>query len=242
MARYKSYFPVSHELLHDHEVDELCDKFGLGGLRLWLKILSLLDQKENAITMNKYLVRQLSIVAKQREPNTWLTLSWMLARGWLASSKEFQKDLETVISSPKYMEYHRSHSRICNEKVPNELDFSGIGSSLNLNLKESKNKNMVKNKKTSTIDLNGLQASFDKFYESFPKHVAKEEAKRAWKKIAPSPALFAEIMAGVERYKQTDVVRRGEMKYIKQPGSWLNGKRWEDEPSAFGKPKPRLVL
>ena len=79
---------------------------------------------------------------------------------------------------------------------------------------------------------------FMEFYQAYPKHVAKEEAKTAWDKLCLNEELFGQIMAGVERYKKSEVVQRGEVKYIKQPGPWLNSKRWEDEDVPIVKPKP----
>lgn len=119
MARPKSWFPVGHSFLDDPEVDELYSKFGYGGIRLWLKILSLSDQKENYIKVDPYLIKKLSEVARQRLPSTWLTLSWMLAKGWLTASQhlasgqeEVSKDLPNTFvgsfSLPKYAEYHRT--------------------------------------------------------------------------------------------------------------------------------------
>lgn len=72
-------------------------------------------------------------------------------------------------------------------------------------------------------------AAFSQFYQAYPRHVGKEDALEAWTKLAPSPELVAEIMAGVERYAET--VKDADPKFIKHPGRWLNARRWEDEPA-----------
>lgn len=70
---------------------------------------------------------------------------------------------------------------------------------------------------------------FQEFYSAYPRHEAKEEARRAWSKLPLSADLFKAIMDGLGRYKKTESVRSGEIKFIKLPGPWINGKRWEDE-------------
>lgn len=97
-------------------------------------------------------------------------------------------------------------------------------------VKEEVNINTRKRKlsKKSLLDpVNELW--FQEFYASYPRHEAKEEARKAWSKIAMTKELFSVIMDGVDRYKKTEQVQGGDGKFIKLPGSWLNGRRWEDE-------------
>ncbi len=71
--------------------------------------------------------------------------------------------------------------------------------------------------------------AFERFYKAYPLHKARAAAERRWQKICPDAALVAKIMAGVARYhEETKDVER---KHIAHPATWLNGKRWEDEPA-----------
>lgn len=72
-----------------------------------------------------------------------------------------------------------------------------------------------------------ILTAFHEFYQAFPRHVAKQEAERAWRKLNPDAELVKAIMAGVRRYAEE--VKGAEPQYIKHPGPWLNGRRWEDE-------------
>jgi hypothetical protein len=78
----------------------------------------------------------------------------------------------------------------------------------------------------SAIDPEQLEA-FDQFYETYPRHVAREAALQAWRKLNPDSALTLTILVAVERYKSE--VQDREPTYIAHPASWLNGRRWEDE-------------
>lgn len=70
--------------------------------------------------------------------------------------------------------------------------------------------------------------AFTRFYEAFPLHVGRAEAEKAWLTLNPDTALAVTIVAAARRYAEG--VRDTEPKYIKHPGPWLNGRRWEDEP------------
>jgi hypothetical protein len=71
--------------------------------------------------------------------------------------------------------------------------------------------------------------AFERFYQAFPKHVGRHDALKAWLKLKPDDGLIAVIMAAVERYAAE--VRDTTPKFILHPATWLNGRRWEDEPA-----------
>jgi len=126
MARYKRYFPVSHDINGDPEVDELCKRFQLGGLRLWLEILAITDRNQNEIKLNRYAVAKLSQRASQRLASTFGAINWMIRKGWLIPNKELTNDSETVYGAAKYAEYHRT-------KEPNGNENKKIGDKFGTN-------------------------------------------------------------------------------------------------------------
>lgn len=73
---------------------------------------------------------------------------------------------------------------------------------------------------------------FSEFFAAYPRHVARAAAAKAWCSLAPGPDLRGMIMAAVPVYAAA--VRDREPDKIAHPSTWLNGRRWEDEP-----PKPK---
>lgn len=69
---------------------------------------------------------------------------------------------------------------------------------------------------------------FQKFWQAYPKKVAKDQAKKAFKKINPSSELLDEMLNSVEKFKKTDGWKKDGGQYIPYPATWLNNKRWED--------------
>lgn len=74
-------------------------------------------------------------------------------------------------------------------------------------------------------------AAFDRFWEAYPRRQGKEAARKAWAKIRPDDALLAEMLAALERQRASDQWRKDGGQFIPLPATWLNGRRWEDEPT-----------
>lgn len=67
---------------------------------------------------------------------------------------------------------------------------------------------------------------FDAFWDAYPRKVAKADAERAWRNIKPE--LRPTIMQSIKSQQWPAV------EFIAYPASWLNGRRWEDAPTANG--------
>lgn len=72
---------------------------------------------------------------------------------------------------------------------------------------------------------------FANFWEQYPKKVAKPQAQKAWKKINPVGLTLADLMAGLERQKDSPDWLKDGGQFIPHPATWLNARRWEDEPT-----------
>ncbi|KKL62318.1 hypothetical protein LCGC14_2186380, partial [marine sediment metagenome] len=71
---------------------------------------------------------------------------------------------------------------------------------------------------------------FEAFWNAYPRKVGKPAAIRTWKKTwsKPNPVASDGIMAGLERWKQTEQWQNPQ--FIPYPATFLNQRRWEDEP------------
>lgn len=67
------------------------------------------------------------------------------------------------------------------------------------------------------------------FWAAYPKKVAKLDAKKAWDRLAPDAGAVSAIMQGLARLKQSDQWTRDEGRYICNPSTFINQRRWEDE-------------
>jgi hypothetical protein len=74
-----------------------------------------------------------------------------------------------------------------------------------------------------------LQQQFSRFWELYPRKVAKPTALKAFTKVSPSEELFGRIIQAIETQKLSDQWTRDEGKFIPHPATWLNQERWNDE-------------
>lgn len=92
------------------------------------------------------------------------------------------------------------------------------------NTSNKKENNSITRKRAESAIL----SSFDDFWAIYPKKDAKQAAVKAWMKLKPDDDLKQAIIAGVQR----DIDGRwkgAERRYIPNPTTYLNQRRWEDE-------------
>lgn len=73
---------------------------------------------------------------------------------------------------------------------------------------------------------------FDRFWASYPRRQKKQAAWKAWKALAPDATVQAAIVTALGwQRRQPDWQREGG-RFIPHGATYLNGRQWEDEPTA----------
>lgn len=73
-----------------------------------------------------------------------------------------------------------------------------------------------------------LPPGFVRFWAQYAHRVAKPKALAAWRKLGPDDALEAIILQGVATY----FASKPDWQAPAHPSTWLNQRRWEDQPAA----------
>lgn len=76
-------------------------------------------------------------------------------------------------------------------------------------------------------------ADFSAWYQAYPLHKARADAEKAYNAAIRAGSEPAELLAGIDRYRQE---LRATGVNVKYPAGWLRGKCWLDEPA----PPPAL--
>ena len=71
---------------------------------------------------------------------------------------------------------------------------------------------------------------FNEFWLLYPRKVCKRKTEQAWKKLQVENGLFEKIISSLQTQVLSDQWLRDNGQYIPHPTTWLNGRRWEDEP------------
>lgn len=124
-----------------------------------------------------------------------------------------------------------------NQEKPNDNLNKANETEDNLNLK---NKNKIKNKiKEDTLRPPDTDRRFEKFWSVYPRHEGKQDARKAFDKLKVDDALLETMVSAILKQKQSE--QWSEPRYIPHPSTWLNGHRWEDEPTKAVGSKPKLL-
>ena len=80
-----------------------------------------------------------------------------------------------------------------------------------------------------------LDLLFERFWRAYPprggKRRGKAQAQKAWRKLKPDLPTCRRMAAALEEDKNSDEWQRENGRYIPMASTWLNGRRWEDEPA-----------
>jgi hypothetical protein len=107
-----------------------------------------------------------------------------------------------------------------NLKEPNETEINLI----------RKNKNREQDIKVTILkDRKESDLMFQKLWSVYPRHVGKQNAVKAFAKLKPDEALLETMINAILKQKQS--AQWSDPQYIPHPATWLNGHRWEDEPT-----------
>lgn len=70
---------------------------------------------------------------------------------------------------------------------------------------------------------------FKLFWSAYPRHVARQNAVKAFVKLNPDNALLSLILRDLETRKKTEAWQKNAGQFIPHAATYLNGRRWEDE-------------
>ena len=107
----------------------------------------------------------------------------------------------------------------------NEDMFAGI-----IDKREKKKENREKEKeKEDARTVFDAATAFEIFYQAYPNKKNVKTARTRWEKMKVTPELFAAIMEGLERAKNSHEWGKDGGAYIPHPATWLNGEGWKNE-------------
>jgi hypothetical protein len=91
----------------------------------------------------------------------------------------------------------------------------------------------VKNSSPSLTD--EQRARFNRWYATYPRKVKRADAESAWAKINPDDALTDRMVSVVGIWATSKDWTKENGQFVPYPASWLNGRRWEDDPPQAAK-------
>ncbi len=90
---------------------------------------------------------------------------------------------------------------------------------------------------SNTKDKDMAELAFEKFWNAYPKKVAKVAAKKAYLKLAPDSDLEAQILKVISALVKTEGWIKDNGQYIPHASTFLNQRRFEDELALATRPE-----
>ena len=106
---------------------------------------------------------------------------------------------------------------------------------------ESKSESNPNPNPAKADDRAAMKERFDRFWTSYPRKTAKQDAAKAFARLNPDAALLDTMLSALEKQKQSAQWTRDGGQYIPHPATWLNGKRWTDEVTQPRAAPPKAV-
>jgi hypothetical protein len=162
--------------------------------------------------------------ANRCETSKWVWIYKFLK--WNAPENPNQQKAVAKIAAqvPDSCGWKPEFMRVCG-KLGASPDGNGLGR-VSKGSRNQKQKQKQKQDKSA-----GALDGFAEFWSAYPKKQGKAAAEKAWGKLAPDADLQTRILTAVDVAKRSDGWRKDGGQFIPQPATWLNGRRWEDEPT-----------
>jgi hypothetical protein len=223
-----------------------------GYIKVWRKVTENKALRERGKIYSKleawlYLCMQANGTDKEDSMRGELIVSYRyLARAWnWETTKVFrfiacliaEKMLEKVQHLPQHLAQHQSqHLKICNYDIYNPMRNTDRNTNRNTNRNKS---NEGINEGTNEVLIpptpkggNGNGAApeilFDIFWKNYPRHEAKQTALKAFHKIHADRQLVESWQVWIQKAIESDQWQ--DVSKIPFPATWLNQRRWEDDP------------
>ena len=154
-------------------------------------------------------------------------------RGWFIVNKEFYKE-----KGSKYEKKEKTNDRVKRFRLRN-ADVTQCNDLVTQNLRHTDtdtdtdtDKSILAQKSTK---VDPFEESFIRFWNAYPRKMAKQAASKAWSKIEATEVDL--LLERLEAFKQSHEWTKDDGNFIPYPATWLNGRRWEDEiKNANGRP------
>ncbi len=93
-------------------------------------------------------------------------------------------------------------------------------------------------RETTTAQASPSLEGFETFWQAYPRKVGKVAAFKSWKRLKPP---VEEVLSGIQRWSATEQWRKEGGQFIPYPATFLNQRRWQDDPPVSDAQKEAAV-
>lgn len=214
-----AWFRFYHETLDDPKVQSLPDSL----FKAWINILCLACRCGGRLPN----VMDIAFSLRMSLAKTEAVITALKGKGLIDNvdgcetphnwhGRQFQSDLSTA-RVKRFRNAQRNVSETASATPPEQIQ----------NRTDTDTPTVPSRTKRSLVEYSG---GFLSFWNAYPRRVGKGAAAKAWKAAKPDEELTLKILSALEEAKASPQWRRDNGQFIPHPSTWLNQRRWEDEP------------
>jgi len=239
------YFPHDVDASSRKTLFTIESRFGNNGYAFWFKLLELLGQQEGLyLDLNddsNYLFLQSKCRVTELEANEILeTLSKLGAiNPELWKVKVIWSDNYVQRLSPVFLKRRVSVpempcvSSFCDGNILNSdvsVDNGGVSVPESTQSKAEQSIAQVKRTRKPRTRTVYESSFFDDFFKNYPIKLDEEDARREFKKLKVDGDLLADILYGLDKWKDSSRWTKDNGQFITHAPKWLRNREWEKEP------------
>ena len=215
------------------------DDFDLEIEGAWIRLCCRLWWSPERGKMTKTLKEYAKILRKS-EKKTMVILNFLLTKG-ISSGIILDNQNITIISRRMVKDNELSiiRQRVgklggnpglkkIQDNLFNQTPNQNATKSASLHLQSSSSSSSSSSKKKILRSVSYTE-DFLKFYEIYPNKIGKREAFDSWVALNPDDELVTKIVAAVSKQVESGMLNSKELKYCKNPTTWLNKHCWDDD-------------
>lgn len=122
------------------------------------------------------------------------------------------------------------------KNITDPIDKNGVdnntskSNNTDLNITSNNTKDITPIAPTTSCKTTAQEKRFEMFWAAYPKKLGKGAAEKAFKRIKPDDILLAQMIVAIKAIAITKQWQENNGQFIPYPATWLNQRRWEDEP------------
>ena len=196
-------------------------------LGILAKMLSLPDNWEFSVTglcsiFKKDGIDSIRNGLKELEQNGYLVRSRVRDESGKLTSAEWTVSDKPMLGNPMLENPMLENPMLENPMLENRTQYN----TKEYNTKEFITKDIPPISPKVKTDCSDL---FNQFWDSYPKHIAKQSAVKAFEKLKPDEKLLEAMLKAIAMQKESKQWEKDGGAFIPYPATWLNQRRWEDE-------------
>jgi hypothetical protein len=220
------WFKHDSDASNDAKLKKLRLKYGAQGYGIYWYCLELIARNVEKHNLTFELEHDAELIADDFKLSTELTqhiMTFMVEIGLFENTNGIISCLKMASRTDEYTQKLLQSVK----KTPDNIErVSGQNPRMSVLIEQNRIDEIRLDKKIKPLRSNDLDDGFEQFWQTYPKKVGREAARKSWIK---SKLNVDDVLKALEWQKESDQWQKSDGQFIPNPATYLNQGRWQDE-------------